>query len=99
MTEKHTIEGWGARLNAPGEQLDISQAMLLSLGHLNSRLEGVGAALIDIQCRLTRIELYLQETFPDYERITKRAALLMLEGTNRSVPFDFGSLVNEPGTT
>lgn len=80
--EKHTIEGWGARLNAPGEQLDISQAMLLSLGHLNARMEAMATSLLDIQIRLTRIELFLQETVPGYEKVTRRAALRLIdEGT------------------
>lgn len=77
--EKHTIEGWGARLNAPGEQLDISQAMLLSLGHLNARMEAMATSLLDIQIRLTRIELFLNETVPGYERVTRRAALRLVE--------------------
>ena len=93
--EKHTIDGWGSRLNAPGEPLTISEAMLLSLGHLNARSEAIAASLLDIQIRLTRIELFLQETIPNYDRVTRRAALRLVE-EEAGRGFDPGTKVPRP---
>ena len=84
MAEEHTLENWGRRLNIPGEPLTIERAMLLNLGHMNARLEIMTACLQDMQARLTRIELYLEATLPNYDNITRRAALRLLE----SVPTD-----------
>jgi hypothetical protein len=79
MAEEHTIENWGQRLNIPGEPLTIERAMLLNLGHMNARLEIMTACLQDMQARLTRIELFMAETLPNYNGITRRAALRLLE--------------------
>lgn len=66
-TEKHTIEGWQARLNVQGEQVTREEAMLLHLGHQNYRLELLVTALEDIQMRVTRMELFLQSIVPNYD--------------------------------
>ena len=66
MAERFTIDRWGARLNLEGEELTIEQAMLLSLGHLNARLEMAVTALQDMQMRLHRMELFVEETIPGY---------------------------------
>lgn len=84
MAERRTIEQWGAHLNIEGEPLTIEQAMLLHLGHLNGRLQALLTLTQDMQIRLTRIELYLQETVPDYERTTRRAALALVAEEKRT---------------
>lgn len=83
MAERRTIDNWGAHLNANDEPLTIEQAMLLSLGHLNARLEKTVEHLEDMRIRLTRLELYLAASVPGYDAQTKRLAKLALaEATN-----------------
>ena len=79
MAERRTIQNWGAHLNVEGEPLTIEQAMLLHLGHQNSRLQQLINLMQDMQMRLTRIELYMQATLPNYDEITRRAALRLME--------------------
>jgi hypothetical protein len=90
MADRHTLENWGARLNIPGEELTIEQAMMLNLGHLNARSELMLAALQDMQMRLHRLEMYLEEDdrLPGYanhaERMRRRQEARAIEGDGRA---------------
>lgn len=72
MPEKHTIENWGDRLNIKGEEIEIAPAMLLSLGHLNARLEILIVHLSDMRSRLTRLEMFVEDTVPGYAAHAER---------------------------
>jgi hypothetical protein len=74
MADRHTIENWGARLNIPGEELTMEQAMLLNLGHQNARSELMLTALQDMQMRLQRLEMYLEDDdrLPGYAEHAER---------------------------
>lgn len=67
MAERRTMKSWGARLNAEDEPLTMEEAMLLSLGHLNARLEIMTTHLGDMRSRLTRLEKFAQLTIPGYD--------------------------------
>ena len=86
MAERRTIETWGALLNIPGEPLTMEQAMLLHLGHLNARMDAMLTAILDMQMRLMRIELYLKHTVPGYDPITRQAVAALESARNGTTP-------------
>jgi hypothetical protein len=81
MTDRHPIENWGERLNIKGEELTIEQAMLLSLGHLNARMEKMLDHLEDMRVRLTRLELCVRTLVPDYDERTQPAVHVLQEAS------------------
>lgn len=76
MAERRTIESWGSHLNIEGEPLDISEAMLLHLGHLNARLSLMIEHLEDMRMRLTRLELVVRTLVPNYDERARMAPML-----------------------
>lgn len=65
--ERHSIKSWAARLSADGEALTLEEAHALAAIAAADRLLELRDAISDVQMRLTRLELYLAATVPDYD--------------------------------
>jgi len=79
MPDKRTIESWGNKLNLPDEPLDMSEAMLLNLGHLNARMEVLLTTLQDMSNRLARLEIWIARAYPDYDDYAREAIYKALQ--------------------
>lgn len=73
-TENRTIKNWAHRLSGEGETLTLAEAHLLASIAATDRLLECVTALQDVQMRLTRIEMWMEATLPQYGPVTRSAA-------------------------
>lgn len=73
--ERRTIKNWGARLSAADEPLTLTEAQAFATMSTSDLLLEIRNALQDIQCRLTRLEIFVGSTVPDYDARTRRLAM------------------------
>jgi hypothetical protein len=81
VAERHSIKSWAARLSADAEALTLAEAHALAAIAAADRLLELRDALSDVQARLTRLELYLAATVPEYDRRGRELALRPAEGS------------------
>ena len=74
MTEdRRTIKNWAARLSAEDEPLTLEEARTLAQIATTDRLLEVLTALQDLRNRLTRLEVFIDQTVPAYHPTVTRA--------------------------
>jgi hypothetical protein len=67
--ERHGMKGWGMRLGADmQEPKTMEEAQLLATMTINDKLYEMVTILQDLQARLTRLEVFVEETIPAYSR-------------------------------
>ncbi len=77
MSDTKTMKAWAHLLSAPDAQLTLEEARTLAQIAGTDRLLECLTALTDVQSRLTRMELFIAETFPAYEpRVAQRTKSL-----------------------
>lgn len=79
MEERRPIKAWASRLGGEGEPLTLAEAQLLASIAMADRLLEIRDSLQDVQCRLTRIEMFLAATVPGYDEQTKHLARALVE--------------------
>lgn len=86
---KMTLKQWAHMLNTPDIQLTLPQARLfVAMREQDYALETKNA-MLDVQARVTRIELFLSQLFPTYNGIVRQeiqkalAAASSTNGANR----------------
>lgn len=83
--ERHGMKGWGTKLGADlQEPKTMPEAQLLAIMSIADRMFELITLFQDIQARLTRIEVFLEETVPTYSQtsaysVTKQASDDLLE--------------------
>lgn len=74
--ERHGMQSWGMRLGADmQEPKTMEEAQLLATMTINDKLYEMVAILQDVQARLTRLEVYVEENAPGYTRTSAYQAL------------------------
>jgi hypothetical protein len=67
--ERHGMKGWGMRLGADmQEPKTMEEAQLLATMTINDKLYELVTILQDLQARMTRLEVFVEETIPAYSR-------------------------------
>lgn len=67
--EQHGMKGWGMRMGADmQEPRTLEEALLTATMAQADLLTDIRTLLQDIQVRLTRIEVFLEETIPAYSQ-------------------------------
>jgi len=62
--DKRTMQGWGRLLGDPETQVTFEEAQLVAQMAATDRLYEMGAALIDLQARIIRMECWLEDHLP-----------------------------------
>lgn len=66
-SERHGMKGWGSKLGADmQEPKTMEEAQLLATMTINDKLYEMVTILQDLQARLTRLEVYVEERAPGY---------------------------------
>lgn len=64
--ERLTMKGWGQRLSAEDIPQTLSEAQLTALIVCSDRLLQMATALDNLQDRIARIEIWIEQTSPSY---------------------------------
>lgn len=70
---RYGIKGWGRYLGEMEDPKTIDEAKLTALLAIADRLADLNAHLLDVKIRLSRMEMWLEETAPGYRPAYTRA--------------------------
>jgi hypothetical protein len=70
--ERRTAKNWGARLSMPDEPLSLDEMRTYAAMSTADRTLEMLTKLTDLQMRLQRIEMYLEDALPGYAQHAER---------------------------
>jgi len=79
--ERLTMKGWGQKLSAEDVPQTLEEAQLTAMIVTSDRLLQIMTTLENLQDRIARLELWIAETSPSYQRSQRnRQAVAALKG-------------------